>query len=313
MLLIITNKDDFTADFLITRLIELNKPYFRLNSEDLTNAEYRFSTRQDYIERRLVVSGKEVDLNSTSCVWYRRKLFVNPSEDVVPAQRRFVAGEIVNLIEGLVANPDILWVNPMESVALAERKVYQLRVAQQLGFSISDTMISNNADQLRKFYNDKNGKVICKPIFHGLFVTDQERCAIYTHRISENDLSDDLQLHACPTLLQMEVPKGTDLRVTFIGQKVFSAEIFSHTSPPLDWRRMSAPISYRNYDLDKSIEELCRKMLQKLNLSYGAFDFVRTETGQLFFLEVNPTGEWAWLEREMGFPMRDAFIKLFGF
>lgn len=312
MLLIITNKDDFTADFLITRLIELNKPYFRLNSEDLTEAGFLFYARQDSIERRLVVAEKEVDLNATSCVWYRRKLVVNPSANLVQTQKRFVAGEIINLVEGLVANPDILWVNPMESVILAERKVYQLRVAQQLGFSVPNTMISNNPDQLRKFYDNGKNRVICKPIFHGLFVTEQERCAVYTHGIEENDLSDELQLRACPTLLQMEVPKGTDLRVTFIGQEVFSAEIFSQTTQPLDWRRMGTPISYRNFDLDKDTEKLCKKMLQKLNLSYGAFDFVRTAAGQLYFLEVNPTGEWAWLEKELGYPMRDAFVKLFG-
>lgn len=118
MLLIITNKDDFTVDFLITRLIELDKPYFRLNSEDLSEANYHFFAQRNSIESRLKVTGKEVDLNSINAVWYRRKLWVNPSESLVSGQRRFVAGEIINLIEGLVANPDILWVNPMESVIL---------------------------------------------------------------------------------------------------------------------------------------------------------------------------------------------------
>ena len=31
----------------------------------------------------------------------------------------------------------------------------------------------------------------------------------------------------------------------------------------------------------------------------------------MFFLEVNPTGEWAWLEVAVGLPMRDAFLRLF--
>ncbi len=312
MLLIITNKDDLTADFLITRLLELDKPYFRLNSEDLTDAEYYFYLHRDSISNRIMVAGKQLDLDSVKCVWYRRKLWVNPPETVVPEQRRFVAGEIVNLVEGLVANPNILWVNPMDAVTLAERKVYQLRIAHQLGFTIPQTIISNNSDQLRRFYKEKNGKIICKPIFHGLFLTDKERYAVYTHRIEYDDLSDDLQLRTCPTLLQMEVPKGTDIRVTVIGQKFFSAEIYSPTSHPLDWRKPNESISYRNFDLDKEIRDLCGRMLRILNLSYGAFDFVKTETGQLYFLEVNPTGEWAWLEKVMGYSMRDAFIELFG-
>ena len=52
-------------------------------------------------------------------------------------------------------------------------------------------------------------------------------------------------------------------------------------------------------------------MLYDLGLVYGAFDFIRTPDDDLVFLEVNPTGEWAWLEDQLGFPMRDAFIHLF--
>ena len=52
-------------------------------------------------------------------------------------------------------------------------------------------------------------------------------------------------------------------------------------------------------------------MLQTLGLVYGAFDFIRTPRGEDVFLEVNPTGEWAWLENSLGFPMRDAFVELF--
>ena len=48
----------------------------------------------------------------------------------------------------------------------------------------------------------------------------------------------------------------------------------------------------------------------ELGLRYGAFDFIRAPSGDLVFLELNPTGEWAWLEEELGFGLRDAFIEL---
>jgi len=311
MLLIITNKDDLTADFLITRLIELKKPYFRLNSEDLTKAEFCFSTNNSSIVRALSVSGKEADFQSVNCVWYRRKLFVNPSEAIVPDQRRFVAGEMINLIEGIVADPSVLWVNPIDSVQLAERKVYQLRLAQQLGFKTPDTLISNNPEKLRLFFNKNNGNIICKPIFHGLFVSNNERAAVYTHRVKVDELNNDIQLTSCPTLLQQEIPKGTDIRATFIGEEVFSVEIYSDTSKPLDWRCLKESVLYRLYELSDNVCNACKAMMKTMGLTFGAFDFVKTEDGQLYFLEINPTGEWAWLEKEMGFQMRDAFIRLF--
>ena len=52
-------------------------------------------------------------------------------------------------------------------------------------------------------------------------------------------------------------------------------------------------------------------MLNELGLIYGAFDFIRTPNGKLVFLEINPTGEWAWLEEKLDFPMREAFVEVF--
>ena len=51
--------------------------------------------------------------------------------------------------------------------------------------------------------------------------------------------------------------------------------------------------------------------MDDLGLSYGAFDFIEDVHGQPWFLEVNPAGEFAWLEVQLGFPIRDAFISTF--
>lgn len=79
----------------------------------------------------------------------------------------------------------------------------------------------------------------------------------------------------------------------------------------MDWRDPEVSVSYSASSLTDEVKRMCRAMLAKLGLIYGAFDFVRTPEGELVFLEVNPTGEWAWLEDRLGFPMRDAFIQLF--
>ena len=35
---------------------------------------------------------------------------------------------------GLVLNPDVIWVNPIDRVSVAEHKLYQLQIAQRWGF-----------------------------------------------------------------------------------------------------------------------------------------------------------------------------------
>jgi len=58
------------------------------------------------------------------------------------------------------------------------------------------------------------------------------------------------------------------------------------------------------------IRIFCAQMLARLDLVSGAFDFIVSRDGDWFFLEVNPTGEWAWLEEFLGLPIRDAFIEV---
>jgi hypothetical protein len=114
----------------------------------------------------------------------------------------------------------------------------------------------------------------------------------------------------CPVLLQEEIARSADVRSTFIGPRCFTADI-KGDAPLVDWRDPDLSVSYSASSLGNDIERMCRAMLDRLGLIYGAFDFVRTPAGELVFLEVNPTGEWAWLEERLGFPMRDASIQSF--
>src|SRR3546814_17005706 len=82
-------------------------------------------------------------------------------------------------------------------------------------------------------------------------------------------------------------------------------------SSDLDWRSCPNDLIYRPCTLPEPVVDNCKKLLKALDLVYGAFDFVQSLEGELFFLEVNPAGEWAWLVLELDLPLRDAFIYLF--
>ena len=42
---------------------------------------------------------------------------------------------------------------------------------------------------------------------------------------------------------------------------------------------------------------MCINMLNEFRLNFGAFDFIVDERGKWIFLEVNPNGQWLWLEK----------------
>jgi glutathione synthase/RimK-type ligase-like ATP-grasp enzyme len=52
---------------------------------------------------------------------------------------------------GLVFNPGIIWVNPIDRVSVAELKLYQLQVARELGFRVPRTLVSRDPAELRRF------------------------------------------------------------------------------------------------------------------------------------------------------------------
>lgn len=72
MLLILTSDKDLTADFLIVELIDRHLPYFRLNGEELTTAEYTFFLTENKVRREASVGSRSLDLNKITAVWYRR-------------------------------------------------------------------------------------------------------------------------------------------------------------------------------------------------------------------------------------------------
>ena len=142
-----------------------------------------------------------------------------------------------------------------------------------------------------------------------MFFDGSSHHSVYTRRLDLETL-DAASVSACPVLLQEEVPRIADVRATFIGRHCFVADIRGDVSL-VDWRDPGVRVDFAVSTLDNKTAALCRRMLAELGLIYGAFDFVRTPSGELIFLEVNPTGEWAWLEDRLGFPMRDAFVETF--
>jgi glutathione synthase/RimK-type ligase-like ATP-grasp enzyme len=42
-----------------------------------------------------------------------------------------------------------------------------------------------------------------------------------------------------------------------------------------------------------------------LRLTFGAIDLIQTNTGEYVFLEINPSGQWLWLDDMLGLGISD--------
>lgn len=311
-LLIITDREDFAADYLIVRLRELGREYYRLNVDQLfeSTATFRVGGHEP-TKRTVSCGGVSVDLRSVRSVWYRRALRPSPPPTLHPEFRRFGAAEVRHLFEGLVCHPEVCWVNPIAATEIAERKVYQLQLAGQHGLRVPATLVSTNREELEQFAS-LHCAVIGKPVSYGLVTSSQGQAyALHTHEVTRAQLTELDNLGGVPVLLQERVQKGTDVRVTIIGEAIYSVEIITPADAPVDWRATPEGLRYQRCELPPAIEAACRSLMSALDLAYGAFDFIRTENADWYFLEVNPAGEWAWLDVALGLPMRDSFVELF--
>ncbi len=306
LLVILTNLEDFTADYFIAYLEGRGRRYLRLNSESVASHPIAFSIDPPTAPLRgpgLRIGS--VDLSPMRSVWYRRLMWPHPPADVYSAVRRFVAGETAHVLAGAIEALSPLWVNHPEATSRAELKLNQLAVAQELGAIVPRTLVTNDPTRASEFVRSL-GSVVCKPLHRGLVRVDDGNYAIHTGRLSQDDEDSWLDtVRHCPTMLQEEVSRGLDYRITIIGREEFVAAVRMREGL-VDWRVADAGATFEPSVAPRSVLDLCHAMVERMGLRFGAFDFIRSEGGQWVFLEVNPTGEWAWLERAAGFPMRQA-------
>ena len=111
-----------------------------------------------------------------------------------------------------------------------------------------------------------------------------------------------------PILLQEEIEKEADVRVTIVGKNVFSA-MLSQEGKEIDWRAHNSGAKWNSFQLPEIIEKMCIKLCEKLKLEFAAIDLVKSVSGDFFFLELNPNGQWVWIEEETGSPISGTIVQ----
>ena len=134
---------------------------------------------------------------------------------------------------------------------------------------------------------------------------------MFTSRLQPLTEADAPALGLAPLIIQAEVPKKYDVRVTVVGAQVFATAIWSQDNEEteVDWRRGSRPdLRHEAISLPDEVVAQCRELVRCLNLRYGAIDLVCDRDEELWFLEINPNGQWAWIENQTGYPIAAAIV-----
>ena len=247
-------------------------------------------------------------------VWLRRPVGVTPHAGLHPSDRRFVAGEWVEIAKALrYAAADAFWVNPLQAITRATNKPTQLALASEMGLRIPETVITNDVDALGHFL-DAHEQVIFKPLHGALWEVEGKKLGAYTSVITRDHLSPAGKIQACPGIYQARVDKAFEVRAQFFGASCFAVTIDSQAlqNANVDWRRErgNPTLSTRPIELPETVYQQCRHLMCELDLVSGAFDFIVTPDGEWVFLEVNEAGQFIFLEMWWkDVPILDAFVQ----
>ena len=309
-ILIVSTKHDLATDSVVLRLHGEGVQFYRLNTEDLPSqarASY-LPCEHDIGGTWRTCDGDDVAFGLVRAVWFRRQRLPPKPKGLANTFFEYSVRECEWFLRGLLYTREAAWMSPPLSLQRAESKMYQLVAAVEAGFLVPATLVSNDPSDIRAFYAREHGDVVAKPLRLGYFDYGHSQTCVFTSSVSQSDLDCGAALSCAPVIYQKRVQKVVDIRVTVVGEQVFAAEIDSQSEPTaaLDWRQADAKLPLSRHRLPDAVCRSCIALLRSLDLSFGAIDLVLDPDGDYWFLEVNPNGQWLWIEDELDYPISEA-------
>lgn len=255
----------------------------------------------------LELADRRIDLAEIGAVWWRRPQAPAISPQITRSgHRQFAVSEAHEALSGMWHSLDAFWVNDPARDQVAHRKAYQLSVAQDVGLTIPHTLITNDPGDARAFVDGRGYRNV---IYKAFSATPEDWRETRLLREEELALLDNVRY--APVIFQEYVEADVDLRVTVVGDELFAAAIHSQeTEYKVDCRMDIASARIEAVALPQEVEERLQALMARLGLVYGAIDMRRTPDGRHVFLEINPAGQWLFIEQESGQPIAAALARL---
>ena len=296
-ILVLTHGEDPHADSVCKYLSERGIGTFRVETERLSEA-YKLTFNSEFLTYNLSNGSKEIQIDDSWNIWNRRVM--NP--DV----RKGLSKNIVDIIfdesekawDGLLMSHRGKVVNRPQNHMYANNKIDQMKFVSEFGNSvlIPDTLVTNDPKKAEKFYDKHKGN-ICFKLHKGAIVESSEGYKIvYTNKVTKKQMKNADLISSHPCLFQEYIEKEFEVRIVATDKNHDAIAIDSQNSE-------ISKIDYRKYDFEnvsRDVKNLCSEMLKYYGLHFGVFDFIKSKDGQDVFLELNPNGQWLWLELESG-------------
>ncbi|MFD9424226.1 MULTISPECIES: RimK family alpha-L-glutamate ligase [unclassified Streptomyces] len=259
-----------------------------------------WSSHRDSPATVLTSEGIAVPLEDVSALWWRRMRAnqQNSADAANDHERRLVNNDCRGALGGMLAAAFAgRWVSSPEATDRAADKLYQLAVAREEGFRVPRTLVSQSRQEVIDFVR-RTGRVIVKPVLGA------SGPLMFTQYLDDPSSIPEESFRVCPAVYQEYIPGRHHIRLNCFGEDMCAALI---ETGRLDWRPdLNVPIS--KWEVPEPLARQVTSVLRRLSLRMGIIDIKLMPDGEPVWLEVNPQGQFLFLEPLLGEPLADRFL-----
>lgn len=285
MIFICTCSQDRTVDLILPCLFGIET--FRFNVDNPESYTWDFSKRGFTISN--VQTGKTIDSSTLTSFYLRKPVYVDkldiPKYGCLENWRREETDEVFKDFyrecetRGLTAL--------VHSRNAQYGKLRQMRTAEGY-FRVSNWHIFHGALPSEL----KRGRWVAKALT-GTPIGEGK--AFFVKEVDPTKL--DLSF---PWFLQEKIDGEDEVTVVYVNEELFAYRYPRTAIEKTNDVRLATlenPSQWEPCDLSPSEETAIRRFMSETGYRFGRFDFIRKD-GELWFLELNPNGQWAWLDEK---------------
>ncbi|MGB3726349.1 MAG: hypothetical protein WA981_11330 [Glaciecola sp.] len=250
----------------------------------------------------LVVYGQRIPFNDISGIYWAQLLPPQTQQEPNKANAELINYESSCLLQLLLSQAHINWVNSLQAIQFHRIKPQQLGLAKQLGACIPETYVGNQHHQISLFLK-AYPKSIIKPVHTGgltVLLTTQQ-----------HELAHIAQWAKYAVTLQQYIP-GENVRTYVVNNWTVSGRIVtpecSDHGDVSDYRGATkhefVPIT-----LPIGIQQLAVRICHAMHMVFTAIDWRLKSDGSYVFLEANPAPMFAFAQAQLGVEIDTEIVK----
>lgn len=311
MILILSEYEDNMTDKVCNYLNYYNKSYLRLNKQETENILSHILFFDKKIEVKFSINNKQYFIDDFKSIWCRRGRFHFHTYEFNNIYFHTEIGlhfgrekqTLLNYIYEYIADDNKFKVlnNPM---LYNVNKLKSLSTAQKHGLKVPPTIITNRKFEVTLF---PFKSLITKNIQDNLVAYNNGKIATNTQTMRVS--ADEIKGSFFYSKFQKEISKKYELRIFYLNGYFYSLAYICNNVSEIDSRNLDEKIRYIPFILPKKLEKKLTVFMKTMKLESGSIDMIVDVNDDFYFLEVNPVGQFDFLNNHGNFQIEKEIAK----